>query len=662
MMERRVEVAVPAPFWHPLDYLAAEHEIAPGQRVVVPLGQRRVVGIALSAPKSVAPDGLECRPVDAVLDTAASIPESVLRLCSWASGYYHQPLGLVLAAALPASLRRPRVTARRRASPKPRSPATVPPAAPPELTDEQQAILDGWRAEPAGFAVHLLEGVTGSGKTEVYLQRIADRLGESGQALVLTPEIGLTPQLVDRLRRRFGDAVAVYHSGLTERERRDAWLAAARGDARILVGTRSAVLVPLPRLALVVVDEEHDASFKQQEGFRYSARDLAIVRAQQASVPVILGSATPSLETLHGALQGRYRHWRMERRVASRPLPSVRLLDLRGAALRDGLSEPMLDAIGRHTAAGNQALIFVNRRGYAPALICHDCGWTAGCSACDARMTLHRSRNRLICHHCGNASPIPLRCPGCGGLSLQPVGQGTERLEAALERHFPGLPVERIDSDRMARAGELERVLDEIAQGRAAILVGTQMLAKGHDFPALTLVGVIDADAALFSADFRATERMGQLLTQVAGRAGRGQTPGEVLIQTHQPTHPALQQWLQAGYRGLSLGLIEERRLTGLPPHGYLALIRAEAMDAEPATRFLQAVADSLAGSALEVMGPVPAPMERRAGRYRFQLLLRSVHRPRLQATLAARVPGWAEIQGARRVRWSVDVDPIDLY
>jgi primosomal protein N' (replication factor Y) len=513
-----------------------------------------------------------------------------------------------------------------------------------------------------GFSVSLIEGVTGSGKTELYLREVERFLGERRQALVLTPEIGLTPQLLQRFHARFGPVVAAFHSGLTEAARADAWEAVCSGRCRVLIGTRSAVFVPLPELGLIVIDEEHDASFKQQDGLRYSARDLAIVRAQQAGVPLILGSATPSTETLHNADRGRYHRFCLNARVAARPMPRVSLIDVRRQALDHGLSAEMLEAVQRHLDAGGQVLLFVNRSGFAPALLCHDCGDVAACPHCDARLTLHRSPQRLICHHCGHQARVPSRCAQCEGLDLVPVGAGTERLEQVLRSRFEGLRIERIDSDRVARAGELERLLAEVREGQIRILVGTQMLAKGHDFASLTLVGVVAADQALFSADYRAMERFGQLLTQVAGRAGRGAQPGEVLVQTHMPQHPQLQKLLREGYRAYAEDLLEQRRAAGLPPFAYLALLRADALDPEAPMAFLRKAAQSLADRGIEVLGPTPAPMERRAARTRAQLLLRSAQRKPLQEVLAQAVPRLGALPGARRVRWSIDVDPLDLY
>jgi primosomal protein N' (replication factor Y) (superfamily II helicase) len=537
----------------------------------------------------------------------------------------------------------------------------------PPLTAEQadalQILRDGHGGDAGGFSACLLEGITGSGKTELYLQRAADALAAGRQVLVLAPEIGLTPQLAGRFARRFGPAVVSYHSGMPDGERAQAWLAARAGRARIVIGTRSAVFVPFRDLGLVIVDEEHDGSFKQQEGLRYSARDLAIVRAQRGKIPVILGTATPSLETQQNARAGRYRHARLTRRVHSVAPPAIRLLDLRGRTLDHGMAHPLLEAVGRHLAIGGQALLFINRRGYAPVLLCHDCGWQAPCRQCDAKLTLHRARGRLICHHCGAEQAVPVQCGACRSKALMPVGQGTERIEIGLRDAFPGKRIERFDSDRIRRRGELERLLGDIASGAIHILVGTQLLAKGHDFAGLSLVGILDVDQALYGNDFRALERMGQLVTQVAGRAGRVGQQAEVILQTHEPKHPELLRLLEGGYAGLSETLLKHRKTLGLPPFSHLALLRAEAESLAGALRFLTEARDALAPPAgVQVLGPVPAPMERLAGRYRAQLLVQSNSRTALQQTLAAAVPAFDRLPGSRKVRWSVDVDPIDLF
>lgn len=664
MMDQRVRVAVPAPFFHALDYLSGTLDIRPGCRVQVPLGRRQVVGIALSAPTTPdAPDGINCRPVVACLDEQPLLPKAILDLCTWAAAYYQHPIGEVFAAALPASLRKPKASRRKAAAARPATRAAkTDRSPPPALTADQRAALAGLSESRETFSVSLLEGVTGSGKTEVYLRRVEAALAAGGQALVLTPEIGLTPQLVDSFRERFGAAVGVFHSGLGEKARKDAWLAAQSGASQVLIGTRSAVFVPMPRLALVVVDEEHDASFKQQEGFRYSARDVAIIRAQRARVPVILGSATPSLETLHNARQGRYRHFELRARARAQTMPHLRMIDTRGVSMIHGLAPALLEATQRHLDADGQVLMFVNQRGYAPALLCHDCGWTAPCPHCDTRLTLHRARGRLICHHCASETRLPTRCANCGSSTLVPVGQGTERVEDALREQFPDARVERMDSDRARKVGELDRLFGDVRSRAIQILVGTQMLAKGHDFEGLSLVGVVATDQALYSADFRAVERMAQLLTQVSGRAGRGLTPGEVIVQTREPAHPQLQAWLREGYKGLAHTLLDERRAASLPPFAHLALLRADALDAGTALGFLRRVAEQFQAAAIEVMGPVPAPMERRANRYRAQLLLRSRNRTELQRALAEQIPTIDRLPGARKLRWSVDVDPVDLY
>ena len=653
---------MPAPFRHGLDYLGGNSPPKAGARVRVPLGKRQVVGVVLGPASGPLPEHLNCRPIDEILDAGEpTLPDSTLDLCRWAASYYHHPIGEVIAAALPALLRRTRPVKPRKRG---RGDSAAPdPDAPPPLTPEQASVLEAMDRDPPGFGVTLLEGVTGSGKTEIYLRRVQQALDAGRQALVLVPEIGLTPQLLSRFQSRFGEIVGALHSAMSDRDRVECWTAAREGRCRVLIGTRSAIFAPLPELGLIVVDEEHDTSYKQQEGFRYHARDLAVVRAQQSDLPLILGSATPSLESLGNVQQQRYRHLRLLQRVHARPLPPVRAVDLRSQSLENGLSGELTRACERHLDDGGQVLIYLNRRGFAPALLCHDCSWTAPCPHCDARMVLHRSRNLLLCHHCGSNARIPASCGDCGGPTLIPVGQGTERIEQALRDHFPDARIEALDSDRSRRAGELDRVLNDFRNGQINILVGTQMLTKGHDFEGLSLVGVVDADDALFSTDFRALERFGQSLTQVAGRAGRGLTQGEVLVQTHQPDHPSLLAWLENGYRGLTTSLLEDRKETRLPPFAHLALLRADSLQAQAPIQFLTTLADrSRRIGGVDVLGPIPAPMERRANRYRAQLLLRSKHRPPLHQLLRELIPQVQAMPAARRLRWSIDVDPIDLY
>jgi len=523
------------------------------------------------------------------------------------------------------------------------------------------------------FGVHLVDGVTGSGKTEVYLALITSVLARGQQVLVLVPEIGLTPQLVSRFQQRFAVPVAVLHSGLSDRERFCTWLTARNGEAVIVIGTRSAVFTPFARLGLMILDEEHDASFKQQEGFRYSARDVAVKRAHLEGLPVVLGSATPSLETLHNTGQGRYSRLVLaERAGAARP-PDIAVLDVRKQPMFDGLSAALINTLRHHLDKGGQVLVFLNRRGYAPAMLCHDCGWVARCRRCDANMTLFNGNTRLRCHHCGSERRADPCCPECQGNELRPVGAGTERLEATLKQQFPDTGIVRIDRDTTRRKGAMQSLLDSVHDGSKRILVGTQMLAKGHHFPDVTLVGIVDIDQGLFSADFRATERMAQLLVQVAGRAGRAEKPGQVLIQTHHPDHPLLQVLLHEGYAAFAQAALEERRQAQLAPHSHMALLRAEATDGQLPLQFLER-ARQLAGqfgassgvnfdeSNVQLLGPVPAPMERRAGRIRAQLLLQASERAVLHHLLEPWLQQLESDKLGRKVRWSIDVDPQEMF
>jgi primosomal protein N' (replication factor Y) len=531
------------------------------------------------------------------------------------------------------------------------------------LTADQGAALERIGGSLDGYHAWLLHGITGSGKTEVYL-RLIERVLEAGRgALVLVPEIALTPQLVARFRERLAAPIVALHSSLADGARAAAWRAAASGRAPVVIGTRSAVFTPMPALGLVVVDEEHDASYKQQEGFRYSGRDLAIARAQRARAPVVLGSATPSLESLANAAGGRYTRVSLPERTGRAGKPRVTVVDLRINPARDGLSPPAIAGIERHLGAGGQVLVFLNRRGYAPTLFCSQCGWIAPCKACDARMTVHQRRARLMCHHCGAEETMPFGCPRCGS-ELAPVGEGTERVEAALAQLFPKAPLVRIDRDVIRRRGEMEEALAAVADGRARILLGTQMLTKGHDFPDVTLVVVLAADQGLFGADFRASERLAQQIVQVAGRAGRGDRPGEVLVQTAYPQHPLLQCLIVDGYEGFAALALAERRAAGWPPYSHLALLRADSPSRTEAFGFLHAaetVAPERHAGKPRVLGPAPAAMARRAGRHRAQLLVESPARAALQAFLGEWVPEIAKLRAPRSLRWSVDVDPIEV-
>lgn len=701
----------------------------PGVRVWVPFGRGRVVGILVSTARSSDIDLARLKRVQSFIDDSPLLPADILAMAQWAAAYYQHPLGEVLSACLPVALRGGQSAQYRGASvwcltpaggtakatdcarapqqaraleflqqhtacsreqlteagigphilralcargwleSQVREPVTQRPGPvsvqTPTLNPAQAQAVATISAARDRYQTLLLEGVTGSGKTEVYLQAIAECLAANRQALVIVPEIGLTPQLLDRFRQRLGIEPAVLHSGMNEAERLNAWLAARTGAARIILGTRSAAWVPLIRPGLFIVDEEHDPSLKQQEGFRYSARDLLVWRAHRDGIPILLGSATPALETLHNARQGRYQHLSLPERAGAATAPRLRLLDVRNQALDEGLSPALLAHMHRHLEQDGQVLLFLNRRGFAPTLLCHACGWVAECRRCDAHLTLHQRLRLLRCHHCGSQQPIPKQCPHCGCADLRPLGAGTERVEQALERHFPAVPQVRIDRDNTRRKGRLEDLLAQATSGAARILSGTQMLAKGHHFPGVTLVGILEADQGLFSADFRAGERLAQMIIQVAGRSGRAERPGEVLIQTYHPEHPLLLQLVEAGYPAFAAAALAERQAAGLPPFSNLALLRAEATDARAPEQFLeQAVADleSRTISGIERWGPVPSPMERRAGRTRAQLLLVAQDRKRLQRLLADWIPHLSTLKSARKVRWSIDVDPVDLF
>jgi primosomal protein N' (replication factor Y) (superfamily II helicase) len=692
----------------PLEFAAAQ----PGARVRVPFGRQQLVGILVRRlPGSDVPEA-KLRDVSDVIDAEPLFNAADLALLEWAASYYHHPIGEVFATALPRLLREGRnpaapqphwsITAAglsalqenalRRApkqrlllealahgeldeaaldlsvpgsrelarklvakgwlllqwravivAPQPGLVATREPA--PTLSTAQEAAVQALRgAAPGNF---LLDGVTGSGKTEVYLRAVGDVLTRSGSVLLLCPEIGLTPQLLQRFERRFDASIATLHSGLTDTERAVAWHRCATGQARILIGTRSAVFTPIPQLALIIVDEEHDVSYKQQEGgFRYSARDLALLRGQQQKVTVVLGSATPSLESLHNVATGRLTHLLLPERAGSAVPPRLALIDMRAHAVHKGIAAPVLQSM----------------RGYAPTLLCQGCGWVAPCHNCDARMTVHLRSNRLACHHCGADEPMPERCPRCG-YEVHPLGHGTERVEETLAERFPSYPIERFDRDVLRQQQQLEGAIDRVHSGSARILVGTQMLTKGHHFPDVTLVVVLNADQSLFSTDFRAAERLAQTIVQVAGRAGRAEHPGEVLIQTGYPDHPLLQTLLNKGYAGFATQALAERQAARWPPFARLALLRASDTSPDGASRFLeQAAVLVTAPPGVKLLGPVPAAMMRRAGRHHAQLLVESANRAQLQQFLDDLVPRISQLQPRRSLRWALDVDPLEVF
>lgn len=712
----RVSVAVPAPRRVLFDYLWPEGmSLVPGVRVRVPFGSRSVVGIvvALDVQSAIAPDRL--RPVTRVLDETPLFGAGLLRLLRWAADYYCHPIGEVMNAALPRTLRegaalpcgarlwslttegrarleppgrgplaarlwavlhRQTTVAEEGLTPAGRAwcarwhgqgfvvaheaPLVIPPeapaAAPAVLNEAQRHAAAGIEALAKDPRPVLLHGVTGSGKTEVYLAAIRATLGRGLQSLVLVPEIGLTPQFVRRLEC-LSATIVLLHSGLSDGERARAWTAAYRGEAAIVVGTRSAVFAPLARPGLIVVDEEHDLSYKQHEGFRYHGRDLAVLRAHYERVPVVLGSATPSLESLHNATLGRYRLLSLPGRALAQKMPGIQILDLRRLPLADGISPPLLERLRAVYAGRDQALLFLNRRGFAPVLTCPSCGWIASCIRCDAYFTWHRGSARLRCHHCQSEQPVASRCPMCACETLKPLGAGTERIEQALKRHFPEAIVERIDRDTTSGKGVLAKRLRS-AEDQADFLVGTQMLSKGHDFPRVTLVAVLAIDGALNSADFRAPEHAAQLLIQVAGRAGRGQRPGEVWVQTQRPDDPLFAALRTHDYLRFSVSTLREREAAGYPPFGHLTLLKAQSKRPGEALDFVSAARARVDGRVpdIELFDPVPSLMERRAGWHRAQLLVRATSRGSMRRFLMRWMPE-LEALGSR-VRWHLDVDP----
>src|SRR3990167_10603719 len=651
-----LRVAVETPLRQTFDYLpldfASIENLLPGVRVQIPFGRRQAIGILLAVVTESRVLHHQLKPIIAVLDTEPLIPPALLTLGQWASDYYHYPIGEVLVGTLPKLLRQGKATVVTTLpfEKKPQEPPIV-------LNTHQQHAVDVITRH-RGFQVYLLSGVTGSGKTEVYLQSIDAMLKAHQQVLVLVPEIALTPQTVTRFERRFQVPIVLLHSHLSDLVREQAWLSALHHHASIIIGTRSAIFTPMAHSGMIILDEEHDPSFKQQSGFRYSARDLAVMRARIENVPVILGSATPSLESLYNVKRKRYQLLSLPERAGDAVMPVVHTMDLRRQPLTAGMSNALWAAMTNHLERGRQVLLFLNRRGYASTVMCHQCGWVVLCAHCDARLTLHQTPRRLYCHHCGFSQSLPSICPKCRQSELIDLGLGTEQLEAVLKKRFPQYPLVRIDRDSTRAKDSMKNKLALIHNKTARILVGTQMLAKGHHFPHLTLAAIVNADSGLYGVDFRTLERMAQLLIQVMGRSGREQ-PGEVIIQTHHPEHPLLRVLLQEGYDAFAQALLAERKIAELPPYAHWVLLRAEGKQLSLALQFLRDVKQSLMDHhGVTVLGPVPAPMERRAGRYRSQLLLQTNQRFLLQALLKTLVDTWDRLDSARRVRWSLDTDP----
>jgi len=702
--------------------------IKPGMRVSVPFGKSIKTGVVVAVKRrsESSVDLKRLKSIEAVIDSEPLLSELDLQLLQWASRYYHHAIGEVIGTALPVALRQGKpatlqrplfyyLTAqglqtpleqlkrapkqqvllallRRETKPltadqliehKPALKALLEkglisasesqgnqntavqnqPAL--AANTEQQNAIDTVVADLGQFSVSLLQGVTGSGKTEVYMQIIAVALERGLQVLVLLPEITLTPQLEQRFRRRFAVPIVCSHSKLNDSQRLNAWLNVQQGHASIMLGTRSALFTPMRRPGLIILDEEHDSSFKQQEGFRFSARDIAIARAKLLNIPVVLGSATPSFESLFNVARRRYRLLQLSARAGNAIEPVFQLLDIRNKPMQAGISETLIANIRSTLAQGHQVLLFLNRRGFAPVLICHGCGWVSRCVRCDANMVIHVGERRLRCHHCGFEQSLLTRCPACTTGELQPLGMGTERIEYTLGELFPGKNVIRLDKDTTQRKGSIEAFLEQIHSGHADIILGTQMLAKGHHFPDVTLVAILDVDSSLYSVDFHAGEKLAQMITQVAGRAGRANKPGKVILQTRQPQHPLLTTLIDKGFQAFADIALKERQQAGLPPYSHQALIRVQAENAQSPQQFLQAALQLFKranNGGTEVLGPVPAPMTRRAGQFRFQLLLQSAHRKDLHRLLDSVLPEISKLKEANKVRWSLDIDPVDLY
>ena len=657
-----LRVALDLPLHRLFDYVVAAASTADiGLRVRVPFGRSEKIGVIAEVVDVSAWPLAQLKPAGEILRDLPPLPADFLRLCQFASNYYQAAFGEVVMQALPVGLKRLDPPKRRNARPSPSTAAI----ARPELTVEQAVAVAA--VNPAvGFSAHLLHGVTGSGKTEVYLRLIERALADGKQVLLLVPEINLTPQLEGRVRARFPETCVVFlHSELAEAARERNWRAAFAGEASIVLGTRLSIFTPLPRLGLIVVDEEHDSSFKQQDGMRYSARDVAVFRAHQLGIPILLGSATPSLESWANAQGKRYGMITLKERAnPEATLPTVKLIDTRRLVIKDGVSEPLMAAIRLRLERGEQSLIFLNRRGYAPVLSCTACGWISRCTRCAANLVLHLADRRLRCHHCGFEGHVPRACPTCGNQDILPFGRGTQRLEGWLQEQFPHAKVVRVDRDSVKSRKQWEVMLDRIHGGEADILVGTQMLAKGHDFPKLTLVGALGADSALFAADWRSPERLFSQLMQVAGRAGRAELKGEVLIQTEYPTHPLFAALVAHDYPGFAASMLKEREQAGFPPYSFQAMLRAEAPEMADSIAFLKVAAALPMLQEHEnvlVYDPVPMKLSRLANLERGQLLVETGSRPHLQAFLSRWREAIEGIKSPARLRWHIEVDPLEF-
>lgn len=726
-MQTILHIALPIPVHTLFDYLVKQDsfEWQEGIRVKVPFGSRMLVGIVcgITTQEANITEYSKLKVIETRLDDISLLPSDLCQLVKWISDYYHYPLGECYQAVLPKKLRKGEAAEFKyeiywqynsdhlvspngdkqlkiislltshqnilsqksiyktlgscKSSLKSlenkqiiehtkliQLPTKIDNPEIYELNAEQQLCVEKIWDKINRFEAFLLDGITGSGKTEVYIALAKRVIEQQKQVLILIPEIGLTSQFVQRFKQQLSAYIVVLNSSISDTDRKQGWLLAQQGLINIVIGTRSSVFTPLPNLGLVIIDEEHDSSYKQQDSLRYHARNVALIRAQRAKVPILLGSATPSLESLYLVNQGKYNLLTLRTRATGAQLPKVKVVDTAGPKADDAISTELFKAIKHHLVSGNQVLLFINRRGYAPVLMCHECDWQATCPHCDAKMIVHQSRYSLCCHHCGTIQRLPNQCPKCQHKELNTYGAGTEQIEHRLQHFFPDIPVLRIDRDSTQRVNAFSDLIDDINQGEPRILVGTQMLAKGHDFHNVTLVGVLDADQALFSADFRATELLAQLITQVTGRAGRGEKAGQVIIQTSQPQHEFWKDLIRYGYSVTAEKLLKEREIMQMPPYGCLCVIRAEDKDETLAMTLLSEMRtyfEQIEQTEVFIMGPVPALMEKKAGRYRAQLLLSSLSRKHLHQLLDTVMPVTSALKLARKVRWSIDIDPVDL-
>ena len=659
-------IAINSPLRRNFDYLPPENfdcsKLKRGVRVRVPFGKREIIGFFLECDTKSQVEFAKLKHVIEIIDLESVFTESIFDLCVWASNYYHHPLGEVLFSALPKALREGKEI-------KPQDFKDLKLAGKEKhdlaLNTDQKDAVNKIISIIDKASTFLLDGITGSGKTEVYLRVISEVIKKNKQALVLVPEINLTPQTLTRFKARFPkENIVLFHSRMTDRERFLVWQDTRLGLASIIIGTRSALFTSLLNPGVIVLDEEHDLSFKQQAGFRYSARDLAVVRSKLENIPLILGSATPSLESYQNALTGRYIHLSLKERVGGATHPEFSLIDLRKTRLRSGLTETVISSIQNCLDKNEQVLIFINRRGYSPSLICHHCGFAACCTKCDVKLTLHQKEGVLRCHHCGSSYKILTTCPKCGGQDMLPSGFGTERLETGLTKLFPGINLIRVDSDSTRKKGSMDKILEEIVTGESKILIGTQMLTKGHHFPDVTLVVIVNADSGLYSSDFRASEYLSQLIIQVAGRAGRALKPGKILIQTHNPEHHLLQNLIRDGYPGFVTSVLEERKEAFLPPFGYIALIRSEGKTRTLVHDFLGLLRDygiSLKIPNIHLLGPIPATIERKRNNYNAELLIQSSDRVALHKLLPSLLNFIEKSPLTKRIKWSLDVDPVEV-